>query len=67
MFIQCVPTVFPVFHLLGWSLPATSLFYFLSMTLHGLVWNTIHPGKITSTSLLKTTSTLHIAFHHEKN
>ena len=45
MFAQCIPTVFPVFHLLGWTLPATSLFYFLSMTLHGLVWNTIHPGK----------------------
>ena len=44
MFAQCIPTVFPVFHLLGWTLPATSLFYFLSMTLHGLVWNTIHPG-----------------------
>ena len=26
-------------------MPAISLFYFLSMTLHGLVWNTIHPGK----------------------
>jgi sterol desaturase/sphingolipid hydroxylase (fatty acid hydroxylase superfamily) len=45
MFVQCVPTVFPVFMgILGWSLPATSLFYFLSMTLHGLVWNTIHPA-----------------------
>jgi hypothetical protein len=88
MFVQCIPTVFPVFALLGtvkaimslfafiiffftfsthyfispmilymlqfffliiflstgWSLPATSLFYFLSMTLHGLVWNTIHPA-----------------------
>ena len=45
MFAQCVPTVFPVFHLLGWSLPATSIFYFFSMALHGLVWNAIHPGQ----------------------
>jgi len=45
MFVQCVPTVFPVFiGLLGWSLPATSVFYFMSMALHGLVWNAIHPA-----------------------
>jgi hypothetical protein len=27
----------------GWSVPATTLFYTMALTLHGLVWNTIHP------------------------
>jgi len=43
MIAQCIPTVYPVFHLLGWSLQATTALYVPCMLLHGLVWNALHP------------------------
>lgn len=43
MITQCIPTVYPAFFLLGWSLMATTLLFIPAMILHGLVWNTIHP------------------------
>lgn len=44
MCLQCVPTVFPAFALLGWSVPATLALWLPAMILHGLVWNALHPN-----------------------
>ena len=44
MTAQCIPTVFPAFWLLGWSLPATIALFLPSMALHGLIWNALHPN-----------------------
>jgi len=44
MCLQCIPTVFPAFALLGWSVPATLALWLPSMILHGLVWNALHPN-----------------------
>lgn len=44
MCLQCIPTVFPAFALLGWSIPATLALWLPAMALHGLVWNALHPN-----------------------
>jgi len=43
MFAQCIPTVYPAFYLLGWSVAATTALFVPAMILHGLVWNCLHP------------------------
>jgi hypothetical protein len=44
MCLQCVPTVFPAFWLLGWSIPATLALWLPAMAVHGLIWNALHPN-----------------------
>ncbi|KAJ1466666.1 hypothetical protein T484DRAFT_2448919 [Baffinella frigidus] len=44
MMTQCIPTVYPVFFLLGWTPVATTLFFLPALALHGLVWNALHPA-----------------------
>ena len=44
MCLQCIPTVFPAFALLGWGPLATLALWLPSMVLHGLVWNALHPN-----------------------
>lgn len=44
MILQMSFTVFPVYALLGWSIPATIALWLPSMAIHGLVWNTLHPN-----------------------
>ena len=43
MILQCVPTTYPIFHLLGWSPIETTILFLPAMILHGLVWNSLHP------------------------
>jgi len=43
MLLQCIPTVFPVYALMGWSIPETLAIWLPSMLLHGLIWNALHP------------------------
>jgi hypothetical protein len=43
MFAQCIPSVYPAFFLLGWSVSATTALFVPAMILHGLVWNCLHP------------------------
>jgi len=43
MFMQCIPSVYLLFFLLGWTPLATTMLFIPAMILHGLVWNTLHP------------------------
>jgi hypothetical protein len=43
MIAQCIPTTYPIFHLLGWSVLETTALFLPAMILHGLVWNALHP------------------------
>lgn len=43
MTIQMLPTVLPVYALMGWSLRATFAILMPCMLIHALVWNAIHP------------------------
>lgn len=44
MCLQCIPTVFPAFALLGWTPLATLALFLPSIFIHGLVWNALHPN-----------------------
>ena len=45
MLLQCIPTVYPIFtYILKWPILVTTLFYGLSMLIHGLAWNALHPA-----------------------
>lgn len=43
MTIQMLPTVIPVFALMGFNLLQTAAWLIPGMLIHGIVWNTVHP------------------------
>ena len=45
MTLQMLPSTIPLFLLLGFSLTSTLTFLFISMMIHTLIWNALHPGK----------------------
>jgi len=44
MTLQMLPTTIPVFLTLGFSLGWTLVFLLVSMSIHTLIWNALHPG-----------------------